>query len=119
MGQWMFAKLYCGNHFIMYASHIIMLYTLNTYSVVCQLQLNKTGRGEKKKKVIIRIELWWTDLYSFDLKKLLLKKKNSKCYFVNLYWELMDKIIAYLQINIVTLWRNWEDRVQMINNKNT
>ena len=28
----------------MYVSQIIMLYTLNLYSAVCQLYLNKTGR---------------------------------------------------------------------------
>ena len=29
---------------MMYVSQIIMLYTLNLYSAVCQLHLNKTGR---------------------------------------------------------------------------
>ena len=33
---------YC-NHFMMEVSQITMLYTLNLYSVVCQLHLNKTG----------------------------------------------------------------------------
>ena len=28
----------------MYESQIIMLYTLNLYSALCQLYLNKTGR---------------------------------------------------------------------------
>ena len=28
---------YCGNHFMMYISQIIVLYTLNLYSVICQL----------------------------------------------------------------------------------
>ena len=31
----------------MYASQIIMVYTLNLYNIVCQLHLNKT---EKKKR---------------------------------------------------------------------
>ena len=35
---------------MMYVSQIIMLHTLNLYSAVCQLYLNKTGRKEKKKK---------------------------------------------------------------------
>lgn len=35
---------YCGNHFMMYTSQIIMLYTLNLYSTICQLYLNKTRR---------------------------------------------------------------------------
>ena len=33
-----------GYHFIMYGNQIIMLYTLNIYSVICQLHLNKTER---------------------------------------------------------------------------
>ena len=33
-----------------YVNHIIMLYVLNRYSVVCQLCLNKTGR---KKKIVL------------------------------------------------------------------
>ena len=32
---------------MIYVSQIIMLYTLNLHSVVCQLQLNKTGRKKK------------------------------------------------------------------------
>ena len=32
---------------MMYASQIIMVYTLNLYNIVCQLHLNKT---EKKKR---------------------------------------------------------------------
>ena len=34
---------YCGDHFTIYANRTIMLYTLNIYSDVCQLFLNKTG----------------------------------------------------------------------------
>ena len=34
----------------MYVSQIIMLYTLNLYSAVRQLYLNKTGRKTKTKK---------------------------------------------------------------------
>lgn len=32
---------------MMYVSHIIMVYTLNVYNIVCQLHLNKT---EKKRE---------------------------------------------------------------------
>ena len=35
---------YSDHHFMMHVSQIIMLYTLNLYSAVCQLYLNKTGR---------------------------------------------------------------------------
>ena len=35
---------YCDNHFMMYVSQITVLYTLNLYSAVCQLYLNKTER---------------------------------------------------------------------------
>ena len=34
---------YCNNHFTIYVNQTIMLYTLNLYSDVCQLFLNKTG----------------------------------------------------------------------------
>ena len=42
-------KSYCDNQFMMYTSQIIMLYTLNLYNAVCQLQLNKTGITNKTK----------------------------------------------------------------------
>ena len=42
----MLNKTYCGNHFTIYINQIIMLHTLNLYSGICQLFLNKT----KKKK---------------------------------------------------------------------
>ena len=32
---------YCGHYFMMYISQIIMLYTLNSYSAMCQLYLEK------------------------------------------------------------------------------
>lgn len=35
---------YCGDHVIIYVCQVIMLYTLNFYSHVCQLRLNKTGK---------------------------------------------------------------------------
>ena len=35
---------YHGNYFMMCIDKIIMLYTLNLYSAVCQLYVNKTGR---------------------------------------------------------------------------
>ena len=35
---------YCDDHFMVYVSQIIMLYTLNLCIAVCQLYLNKTGR---------------------------------------------------------------------------
>ena len=36
--------MFCGSHFMMYLSQFIMLFTLNLYSAVCQLYLNKPGR---------------------------------------------------------------------------
>ena len=30
-----YSLTYCGHHFMMYVSQIVMLYTLNLYSVVC------------------------------------------------------------------------------------
>ena len=38
---------YVSNHFTIHASQTVMLYTLNSYSAICQLYLNKTG-GEPK-----------------------------------------------------------------------
>lgn len=35
-------KIYCGNHFAIYVSQIMMLHALNLYSAICQLYLNKT-----------------------------------------------------------------------------
>ena len=35
---------YCGNYFTIYVSQIIMLYSLNLYSAVCQLYPSKTGK---------------------------------------------------------------------------
>ena len=40
-----------------YASLIIVLYTLNLYSAVCQLYLNKTGRNKKVKKSKRKLEV--------------------------------------------------------------
>ena len=41
---------FCDILLIMYVSQIIMLYTLNLYSAVCQLYLNKTGRTKRKEE---------------------------------------------------------------------
>ena len=46
-------ETYCGHHFTIYVSQTIMLYTLNLYSDVCQLYVNKTGKIE-----IIRQNQW-------------------------------------------------------------
>ena len=65
---------HCINHFMVYVSEIIMLYTLNLYSAVCQLHLNKNwkkkthisgiycmGKWEKKEILIesLRYEKEW------------------------------------------------------------
>ena len=41
-------QTYYDNHYTIYVNQIIMLYTLNLFSDVCQLFLSKTG---KKKRV--------------------------------------------------------------------
>ena len=46
--MWIFTK-HCDNHFMMYVSQVIMLYTLNIYSAISQLYLNKTGRKKEMK----------------------------------------------------------------------
>ena len=43
-------QIYCDNHFMMYKSQIITLYTLNLHSAVDQLYLNKAGRNIQKKE---------------------------------------------------------------------
>ena len=40
-------QIYCDNHFMIFVSQI-MLYTLNLYTVVCQLHLSKIGKKKKK-----------------------------------------------------------------------
>ena len=43
------------NHFTIYVSQAIMLYTLNLYNDICQLFLNKTGgkiQKEQQKKTL-------------------------------------------------------------------
>ena len=45
---------------MMYLSKIIMLFTLNLYSAICQLYLNKTGR-EKIKIYFKKSETKWID----------------------------------------------------------
>ena len=40
-------ETYCGHHFTIHVSQVIMLYTL--FSVVCQLYLNKTTKNKNKK----------------------------------------------------------------------
>ena len=40
-------QIYCDNHFMIFVSQIIMLYTLNLYPVVCQLHPSKIGRKKK------------------------------------------------------------------------
>ena len=40
------------NHFMMYISQIIMLYTLNLHSAVCQLYLNKTERKKLNSQIV-------------------------------------------------------------------
>ena len=37
-------QTYCANHFMMYVSQIIMLFTLNLSSSLCQLHLDRIGR---------------------------------------------------------------------------
>ena len=52
MKGWMF--IYCGNHFIIYVSQVIMLHTLNLHSAICQLYLNKTER----KKITLFLQIF-------------------------------------------------------------
>ena len=40
----MLTILNCDNHFTVYISQIIILYTLNLYIDLCQLYLNNTGK---------------------------------------------------------------------------
>jgi len=48
----------CGNHLMIYLCQIIMLYTLNLHSAVCQLNLKKTER-EKKQFITLAVGSHW------------------------------------------------------------
>lgn len=48
MKGWMLTVL-TGNNFTMYVSQFIVLFTLNLYSGVCQLYLNKTWWGGRSR----------------------------------------------------------------------
>ena len=41
-------ETYCDDHFMMYISQIMVLHSLNLYSNVHQLYINKTGKKTKK-----------------------------------------------------------------------
>ena len=47
----MFTKLYCGNHFRIFVSHFLIMYTLNLYITSCGLLSHKAGRRKRKKNV--------------------------------------------------------------------
>ena len=49
-------------HYDIHFKHIVLYVN---YSLI------KLEGEKRRKKVIIKIELWWTDIYSFDLKKLM------------------------------------------------
>ena len=51
---------YCDNHFMMYLSQIIMLYTLKLYSAVCQFYLHKTGK--RFHNTVAGIKKWVTGI---------------------------------------------------------
>ena len=63
---------YCGNHFMMYTSQIIRLYTLHAYSSVCQLYLTVKGKKSRNwptgSKIYMETELLIAEIP--------LKKKN-------------------------------------------
>lgn len=56
---------------MMYLNQMVMLFTLNLHSVVCQLYFNKTGRKKMKNKIGVKKmfeKLWeWTVLFLFEL----------------------------------------------------
>ena len=56
----------CDNHFKMYTSQIIILYTSKLYSTVCKLYIDKTGRcfyffnpGENQESFISLVVLFF------------------------------------------------------------
>jgi len=48
-------QTYCGNHFIVCVSQVIVLYTLNLPSAISQLYCNRTGRRKKKRNSLARL----------------------------------------------------------------
>ena len=77
---------------MMYVNHIIMLYTLNLYSAVCQSYLNKTGR--KKKGLVQEFQRWlsWNKLITAYLSPWLQQKKLWAEYkeWLCLLWKVND-----------------------------
>ena len=49
--------MYCGHHFLISVSQIIMLYTLNLVRSVCQLYLNETGLFQARLQQYVYHEL--------------------------------------------------------------
>lgn len=43
-------QIYCGHHFTIYGSRVIVTYALSLHNAVCQLCINKTGKIIDKKK---------------------------------------------------------------------
>lgn len=43
---------------MMYLNQMVMLFTLNLHSVVCQLYFNKTGRKKMKNKIGVKKNVW-------------------------------------------------------------
>lgn len=54
--------MYCGNNFTVYVSQTIILYTLNLYSSICQLLLNKQG-----KKIVKNGIRTWKEWFHYSL----------------------------------------------------
>lgn len=44
-------QIYCGHHFTIYGSRVIVMYALSLHNAVCQLCINKTGKIIDKKKM--------------------------------------------------------------------
>ena len=62
---------YCGDRFTVYVCQVIMLYTLNLFSAICPLYLNK-GQNIKlnfKRKASLTRAITWAELEDIILVK--------------------------------------------------
>ena len=60
---------------MMHVSQIIMLYTLNLYSAVCQLYLNKNRRKNKQPKTTFKKML---NMFNWNTKKKIKRERNRR-----------------------------------------
>ena len=86
---------------MIYVSQIIMLYPLNLYIAVCQLYLNKTGRGKKKKSPGLALQSLGGDL--------ILRSVEGICEVLKFLIPLSDFFFfSFCEMSCELVW--WEEQ---------